>query len=58
MNANVDLPPPQADTRLGIIDCDVHPTVPSMKALLPYLDDHWAEAMVERFLRDQGPDNT
>jgi uncharacterized protein len=23
------------------IDCDVHPNVPAMKALLPYLDDFW-----------------
>ena len=30
------------------IDCDVHPTVPSMAALLPYLDAHWRETVVER----------
>ena len=28
---------------LHAIDCDVHPTVPDMKALLPYLDDFWRE---------------
>ena len=39
--------PDSAATRGGI-DCDVHPTVPSMKVLLPYLDEHWQEAMVER----------
>jgi uncharacterized protein len=30
------------------IDCDVHPVVPGMAALLPYLDDHWREAVVRR----------
>ena len=30
------------------IDCDVHPTVPAMTALLPYLDAHWQEAVRER----------
>jgi predicted TIM-barrel fold metal-dependent hydrolase len=30
----------------GAIDCDVHPTVPSIRALVPYLDDYWRE-MVE-----------
>jgi uncharacterized protein len=32
----------------GAIDCDVHPTVPDMKALLPYLDDFWRESVEER----------
>lgn len=36
-----------------IIDCDVHPTVPGMKALQPYLDDHWREAVVRRGIDDQ-----
>jgi predicted TIM-barrel fold metal-dependent hydrolase len=36
-----------------VIDCDVHPTVPGMKALLPYLDDHWREAVVRRGIDDQ-----
>jgi len=30
------------------IDCDVHPTVPDMKALLPHLDDFWRETVEER----------
>ncbi|MDF2119345.1 amidohydrolase family protein [Roseiarcaceae bacterium H3SJ34-1] len=30
------------------IDCDVHPTVPSMHTLLPYLDDFWREMVIER----------
>jgi uncharacterized protein len=33
---------------LGVIDCDVHPSVPSMRALLPYLDDHWRETVEAR----------
>jgi predicted TIM-barrel fold metal-dependent hydrolase len=32
----------------GAIDCDIHPGVPSMKALLPYMDDHWRDAFVLR----------
>ncbi|MDB5569255.1 MAG: TIM-barrel fold metal-dependent hydrolase [Hyphomicrobiales bacterium] len=30
------------------IDCDVHPTIPGMSALLPYLDPFWRESVVER----------
>jgi predicted TIM-barrel fold metal-dependent hydrolase len=33
---------------LNAIDCDVHPTLPDMKALLPYLDDFWRETVEER----------
>ena len=33
------------DHMLQAIDCDVHPTVPSMKALLPYLDDYWRDSV-------------
>jgi hypothetical protein len=33
---------------LHSIDCDVHPTVPNMKALLPHLDDFWRETVEER----------
>jgi predicted TIM-barrel fold metal-dependent hydrolase len=32
----------------GAIDCDVHPTVPDNKALLPYLDEYWRESIVSR----------
>lgn len=35
-----------------VIDSDVHPTVPGMKALMPYLDDHWREAVVRRGIDD------
>lgn len=30
----------------GAIDCDVHPNVPGISALLPYLDDYWRD-MIE-----------
>ena len=30
------------------IDCDLHPTVPAMSALMPYLDDVWRETVVRR----------
>jgi predicted TIM-barrel fold metal-dependent hydrolase len=32
----------------GAIDCDIHPAVPGMKALLPYLDEHWREQVMLR----------
>ena len=34
------------------IDCDLHPIVPGMKALLPYLDPMWREAVVRRGIDD------
>lgn len=30
------------------IDCDVHPTVPGVKALLPHLDEYWRDSVQER----------
>ena len=32
------------------IDCDVHPSVPNLKALHPYLDDLWRETVIRRGL--------
>jgi predicted TIM-barrel fold metal-dependent hydrolase len=32
----------------GPIDCDLHPAVPAMAALLPYLDDFWRETVTRR----------
>jgi uncharacterized protein len=32
----------------GAIDCDIHPAVPGIGALLPYLDDHWREQITVR----------
>ena len=34
----------------GAIDCDLHPAVPGMHALIPYLDDYWREMVVVRAL--------
>ena len=30
------------------VDCDVHPTVPGLRALLPYMDDLWRETVLRR----------
>ncbi|KQY15133.1 hydrolase [Rhizobium sp. Root482] len=30
------------------IDCDIHPGVPTIKALLPYMSDYWREAFIAR----------
>jgi hypothetical protein len=30
------------------IDCDIHPAIPSTRALLPYLDDYWREHIIRR----------
>jgi predicted TIM-barrel fold metal-dependent hydrolase len=32
----------------GGIDCDIHPAVPSIKALYPYLSDHWRDIIIQR----------
>ena len=40
-------PPP------GAIDCDIHPAVPSTRALLPYLDDYWREHILRRGLEQE-----
>ncbi len=34
----------------GAIDCDVHPGVPPIGALLPYMDEYWQENFVSRGL--------
>lgn len=34
----------------GAIDCDIHPALPSTRALLPYLDDYWREHILRRGL--------
>jgi predicted TIM-barrel fold metal-dependent hydrolase len=35
--------PSGAATSAGLIDCDVHVTVPNVQALFPYLPQHWVE---------------
>ena len=32
----------------GTIDCDIHPAVPSIQALMPYMEDHWREMVITR----------
>ena len=32
----------------GAIDCDIHPSVPNLAALLPYLPGHWAQMVKTR----------
>ncbi len=34
----------------GAIDCDIHPGVPDLKALLPYMNEFWQESFVARGL--------
>jgi uncharacterized protein len=36
----------------GRIDCDIHPVVPGLAALLPYLEDHWRETVVQRGIHE------
>src|SRR3984957_10290947 len=40
----------QSTQYAGAIDCDLHPAVPSMRVLLPYLDDYWREMVSVRAL--------
>ena len=46
MNAPVDALVRQADSRLGIIDCDVHPS-PKPGALNAYLSERWRKHLAE-----------
>ena len=32
----------------GAIDCDIHPSVPSIEALLPYMEEHWRDQILTR----------
>ena len=34
----------------GAIDCDIHPGVPEIKTLLPYMNDFWQESFIARGL--------
>jgi predicted TIM-barrel fold metal-dependent hydrolase len=38
----------------GAIDCDLHPAVPNVAALMPYLDDFWREHLAGRYI-DRSP---
>ncbi len=39
-------------TEAGGIDCDIHPAVPELKVLLPYLEEHWREAVIQRGIQE------
>ena len=45
-SADIDHP----STYAGAIDCDLHPALPGMHVLLPYLDDYWREMVSVRAL--------
>lgn len=34
------------------IDCDVHPSVPGLKTLLPYMDPYWADTLIQRGMHE------
>jgi predicted TIM-barrel fold metal-dependent hydrolase len=35
-------------SQLKSIDCDVHPSVPGMRALMPYMEDFWRDSVEDR----------
>ena len=37
-----------SDTYKGAIDCDIHPRVPTPRALARYMDDHWRDTVEVR----------
>ncbi|MBV8183084.1 MAG: amidohydrolase [Hyphomicrobiales bacterium] len=38
--------------RIGAIDCDIHPALPALSSLLPYLSDHWREMALQSGLHE------
>ena len=34
----------------GAIDCDIHPSPPDMRALLPYMSEYWRDQITNRFI--------
>jgi len=43
-----------AEQRNGVIDCDIHNTIPTIQALFPYLSDHWREYISQSAFRGPG----
>jgi uncharacterized protein len=39
----------------AVVDCDVHATLPSPHALLPYLDEYWADQLVAQLVPSYEP---
>ncbi len=37
---------------IGAVDCDIHPAIPDFAALMPYLPEHWQEAVKLRGMKD------
>ena len=37
---------------LAAIDCDIHPSVPGLATLLPYMEPHWAETLTQRGMHE------
>jgi predicted TIM-barrel fold metal-dependent hydrolase len=35
-----------------VIDCDIHPEVPNTQSLLPYMQGHWQDIMLQRDMMD------
>jgi len=46
------MPPSTGVLLPGAIDCDLHPAVPNLKALHPYLSDHWRDTVIQRGLSE------
>ncbi|HEY5300780.1 MAG TPA: amidohydrolase family protein [Acetobacteraceae bacterium] len=44
-----------AETRLELVDCDIHPVLRSSKALHPYLPHRWREELDARGFRTRNP---
>jgi predicted TIM-barrel fold metal-dependent hydrolase len=38
--------------RIGAVDCDIHPALPALSNLLPYLSDHWREMALQAGLHE------
>ena len=36
----------------GGVDCDLHPAVPHLTSLLPYLNDYWRDQVMTRGMTD------
>src|SRR5688572_26640928 len=45
-------------TTSGAIDCDIHPAVPGLRTLVPYLDEYWADQVIARGIDRQNLDLT
>ncbi len=38
--------------RIGAIDCDIHPALPALSSLIPYMSDHWREMALQAGLHE------